>query len=335
MVTTMSTPVLRDSYGRHIRNLRISVTDRCNFRCIYCMPKDPHWMPREDILTYEEIERFARIAVGIGIEKIRVTGGEPTARRDLPVLVGMLARVAGLKDLSMTTNGMLLTKLAQPLWEAGLRRINISLDTLREEKFVHIARRDAFGEVWAGLEAAERAGFSPIKVNMVVMRGHNDDEVVEFAKLARTRPWHVRYIEFMPLDGDGIWSRDKVVTAQEILDRIRAAGLPLKQVSAGNLTDPARIFRFDDGLGDIGIIASVSEPFCFTCDRVRLTADGNFRTCLFSHTETAVRPLLRGGADDASIGRALVGAIAKKEAGHGINDPEFVKPKRAMYSIGG
>jgi cyclic pyranopterin phosphate synthase len=230
---------------------------------------------------------------------------------------------------------MLLRRLARPLWDAGLRRINVSLDTLREEKFVHIARRDAFGEVWTGLAAAERAGFSPIKVNMVVMRGHNDDEIVEFAKLSRTRPWHVRYIEFMPLDGDGIWSRDKVVTAQEILDRIRAAGLALRQVSDGCLTDPARIFRFDDGLGDIGIIASVSEPFCFACDRVRLTADGNFRTCLFSHVETPVRELLRGGADDETIARTVVAAIAKKEAGHGINDPEFVKPKRAMYSIGG
>ncbi len=298
------------------------------------MPKDPQWMPREDLLTFEELERVVRIAVSIGIEKVRVTGGEPTARRDLPQLIEKFARVDGLRDLSMTTNGLLLKKLAQPLWDAGLRRINISLDTLREEKFVHIARRDAFPEVWAGLEEAERVGFAPLKVNMVVMRGYNDDEVGEFAKLARTRSWNIRYIEFMPLDGDGIWSRDKVVTAQEILDKIRAVA-PLKQVSDGNLSDPARLFKFEDGKGDIGIIASVSEPFCFACDRVRITADGHFRTCLFSHVETPLRPLLRGGADDAAIGQAMIEAIAKKEAGHGINDPEFVKPKRAMYSIGG
>ncbi|MBI2932070.1 MAG: GTP 3',8-cyclase MoaA [Planctomycetes bacterium] len=331
----MDAPVLRDFYGRRIRNLRISITDRCNFRCIYCMPKDPQWMPREDLLTFEEIERVARIAVSIGIEKIRVTGGEPTARRDVPVLIDMLSRLRGLHDLSMTTNGLLLKELARPLWKAGLRRLNVSLDTLREEKFVHIARRDAFRKVWSGLEEAQQVGFAPIKVNMVVMRAYNEEEVVEFAKLARTRPWHIRFIEFMPLDGEGLWSREKVVPAQEILDRIREAGLALRQVSQGRLTDPARIFAFEDGVGEIGIIASVSEPFCFVCDRVRLTADGNFRTCLFSHTETPIRGLLRGGADDATIARVLVEAIRKKEAGHGINDPEFVKPKRAMYSIGG
>jgi len=331
----METPILKDAHGRRIRNLRISVTDRCNFRCIYCMPKDPHWMPHENIMTFEEIVRFAKIALSVGIEKIRLTGGEPTARKDFPRLVAMIAPLEGLRDLSMTTNGMLLTKLAGPLWDAGLRRINISLDTLKEEKFVHIARRDAFPEVMAGIEAAHRAGFSPLKINMVVMRGYNEDEVGAFARLSREGPYHVRYIEFMPLDGDGIWSREKVVTAQEILDRIRAEVGPLELVTAGTLSDPARLFRFADGRGDIGIIGSVSEPFCFACDRIRITADGRIRTCLFSHGETDVLAMMRGGAEDAEIARTIVSAVWKKEAGHGINDPGFLQPKRAMYSIGG
>jgi cyclic pyranopterin phosphate synthase len=331
----MQKPVLRDVHGRQIRNLRISVTDRCNFRCVYCMPKDPHWMPHENIMTFEEIERFARVAVSAGIEKIRLTGGEPTARRDFPKLVGMVARVEGLRDLSMTTNGMLLRQQAGPLWDAGLRRINISLDTLKEEKFVHIARRDAFPEVMAGIEEAKRRGFSPLKINMVVMRGHNEDEVGAFAKLSREGPYHVRYIEFMPLDGDGIWSRDKVVPAAEILDRIRREVGDLETVSEGTLSDPARLFRFKDGQGDIGMIASVSEPFCFACDRIRITADGKIRTCLFSHGETDVLKLMRAGADDAAIAKTIVDAVWRKEAGHGINDPGFLQPKRAMYAIGG
>jgi cyclic pyranopterin phosphate synthase len=299
------------------------------------MPKDPHWMPHESIMTFEEIVRFARIAISTGIEKIRLTGGEPTARKDFPKLVAMIAPLEGLRDLSVTTNGMLLKKLAQQLWDAGLRRINVSLDTLKEEKFVHIARRDAFPEVMAGIEEARRVGFSPLKINMVVMRNHNEDEVGAFARLSREGPFHVRYIEFMPLDGDGLWSRDKVVPAQEILDRIRAEVGDLETASEGTLSDPARLFRFKDGKGDIGVIASVSEPFCFACDRIRITADGKIRTCLFSHTETDVLGMMRGGADDATIARTVVDAVWKKEAGHGINDPGFLQPKRAMYAIGG
>ncbi|HTF58034.1 MAG TPA: GTP 3',8-cyclase MoaA [Planctomycetota bacterium] len=331
----MERPILRDAHGRQIRNLRISVTDRCNFRCIYCMPKDPHWMPHENIMTFEEIVRFARIAISTGIEKIRLTGGEPTARKDFPRLVAMIAPLEGLRDLSVTTNGMLLKKLAQPLWDAGLRRINVSLDTLKEEKFVHIARRDALPEVMAGIEEARRVGFSPLKINMVVMRNHNEDEVGAFARLSREGPFHVRYIEFMPLDGDGLWSRDKVVPAQEILDRIRTEVGDLETMSGGTLSDPARVFRFKDGRGDIGVIASLSEPFCFACDRIRITADGKIRTCLFSHTETDVLGMMRGGADDATIAKTVVDAVWKKEAGHGINDPGFLQPKRAMYAIGG
>src|SRR5262245_17089339 len=294
---------LKDSYGRVIDSCRISVTDRCNLRCVYCMPENPTWLPRMEILTFEEIVRFARICISIGIDRFRVTGGEPTARQELPTLVRMLANLPGLKDLAMTTNGILLEKLAQPLYDAGLRRINVSLDTLREEKFVHIARREGFGKVMAGLEAAERAGFRPIKINMVVMRGVNDDEVVDFAALSRTKPWHVRFIEFMPLDGDHRWTRDQVFPAQEILDRIQAK-FPLER-SEGPLSDPARIFRFKDGLGDVGVIASVTEPFCFACDRIRITADGKLRTCLFSLGETDIRTLLRQGATDDEIARTL------------------------------
>ncbi len=325
--------MIQDSYGRAITNCRISVTDRCNLRCIYCMPEKPVWLPQNQVLTFEEITRFARICISLGVDHFRVTGGEPTARKDLPELIGMLTALPGVRDLGMTTNGILLEKLAKPLWDAGLRRLNVSLDTLTEEKFVHIVRREGYGKVIAGLERAERVGFKPIKINMVVMRGVNDDEVVEMAALARTKPYQVRFIEFMPLDGDHLWSRDKVVGAQEILDRVQAK-FPLER-SEGSLSDPARRWRFKDGLGDIGIIASVTEPFCFACDRVRITAEGKFRTCLFSHKETDIRAMLRGGAEDGEIAAVLRGAISKKEAGHGINDPNFVQPARAMYSIGG
>jgi cyclic pyranopterin phosphate synthase len=297
------------------------------------MPEKPVWLPQREVLTFEEIVRFARICISLGIDQFRITGGEPTARKDLPDLIRMLAALPGVRDLAMTTNGILLEKLAKPLWEAGLRRLNVSLDTLKEEKFVHIVRREGYGRVIAGIEAAARTGFRPIKINMVVMRGVNDDEIVEMAVLARSRPYQVRFIEFMPLDGDHLWSREKVVPAQEILDRIQSVH-PLEK-SEGSLADPARRWRFKDGVGDIGIIASVTEPFCFACDRVRITAEGKFRTCLFANWETDLRALLRGGAEDGEIAAAMRGAVAKKEAGHGINDPNFVQPARAMYSIGG
>jgi cyclic pyranopterin phosphate synthase len=326
--------MLLDGYGRAITNLRISVTDRCNLRCVYCMPAEPEWMPQPEILRFEEIGCLVRVAVSLGITEFRLTGGEPTARKDLPDLVRSVASTPGVKDLAMTTNGILLKKLAGPLREAGLHRLNISLDTLRGEKFVHIARRDGFRETWEGIQEADRAGFRPLKINMVVMRGVNDDEIVDFAAMARTKPWQIRYIEFMPLDGDNAWTRDQVVTAKEILAKIHAKW-PLDLVSDGPLSDPARIFRFKDGLGDIGIIASVSEPFCFACDRIRVTPDGKLRTCLFSTWETDLKGPMRSGATDADLAALIVAAVAKKEAGHGINDPKFVKPERAMYAIGG
>jgi GTP 3',8-cyclase len=326
--------MLVDGYGRVVTNLRVSVTDRCNLRCVYCMPADPEWMPQPEILTFEEIERIVRVAVTLGITDFRITGGEPTARKDLPSLIRRVASTPGVKDVAMTTNGILLKKLALPLKEAGLHRLNVSLDTLRGEKFVHIARRDGFRETWEGIEEADRAGFRPLKINVVVMRGVNDDEIVDFAAMARTRPWQIRFIEFMPLDGDNVWTRDQVVTAKEILGKIHATW-PLDLVADGPLSDPARIFRFKDGAGDIGIIASVSEPFCFACDRVRVTPDGKLRTCLFSTWETDLKGAMRTGASDDDLAGLFRSAIAKKEAGHGINDPKFVKPQRAMYAIGG
>ncbi len=325
---------LVDSFGRAVTNLRVSVTDRCNLRCVYCMPAEPEWMPQPEILTYEEIERIVRLAVSLGITDFRITGGEPTARKDVPELVRRLAAVPGVRDLAMTTNGILLKRLARPLREAGLHRLNVSLDTLRGEKFVHLARREGFGAVMEGIEEAERAGFRPLKVNMVVLRGVNDDEILDFAEAARTRPWQVRFIEFMPLDGDNAWTRDQVVPAKEILARIHERW-PLDLEADGPLTDPARVFRFRDGKGDVGVIASVSEPFCFACDRVRVTPDGKLRTCLFSTWETDLKGPMRAGATDADLAALVRGAVAKKEAGHGINDPGFVKPKRAMYAIGG
>ncbi len=326
--------MLTDGYGRVVTNLRVSVTDRCNLRCVYCMPAEPEWMPQPEILTFEEIERLVRIAVSLGIRDFRLTGGEPTARRELPELVRRLAALPGLRDLAMTTNGILLKKLAQPLRDAGLHRLNISLDTLKGEKFVHLARRDGFRETWEGIEAADRAGFRPLKINMVVMRGLNDDEVVEFAAMARTRAWQIRFIEFMPLDGDNRWSRDQVVPAKEILERIHAKW-PLDLEAGGPLSDPARIHRFKDGVGDIGVIASVTEPFCGACDRVRVTPDGKLRTCLFSTWETDLKGPMRSGASDVDLVDLIRAAVAKKEAGHGINDVNFVKPQRAMYAIGG
>ena len=326
--------MLVDGFGRVMTNLRISVTDRCNLRCVYCMPAEPVWMPQPEILTFEEIERLVRVAVSLGIRDFRITGGEPTARKELPELIRRLAALPGVRDLAMTTNGILLRKLAQPLRDAGLHRLNISLDTLKGEKFVHIARRDGFRETWEGIEAADRAGFRPLKINMVVMRGVNDEEVVEFAGLARTRPWQIRFIEFMPLDGDDRWSRDQVVPAREILDRIHARW-PLDLASDGPLRDPARIHRFKDGQGDLGVIASVTEPFCGSCDRIRVTPDGKLRTCLFSTWETDLKGAVRAGAGDGELADLIRSAVARKEAGHGINDATFVKPARAMYAIGG
>lgn len=328
-------PTLRDSFGRTVDDLRISLTDRCNFRCVYCMPEENiPWLPRREILSLEEIVRLARIFIDLGVRTIRLTGGEPTLRNGIERLAKALTSLRPDLDLAMTTNGFLLKERARPLAEAGLRRINVSLDTLRPERFQKIARRDAgwHHRVMEGLEAAREAGLRPIKVNMVVMRGHNEDEVVDFARLARDTGVEVRYIEFMPLDGDGVWSREQVVPGREILDRV-GAEFPLQPVAHG--PEPAKVYRFADGQGTVGVIASVTEPFCDTCNRIRLTADGQLRTCLFSIREHDVKSLLRSGGTDDEIADFILAAVWKKEPGHKINHPDFVRPRRAMYAIGG
>ena len=323
---------LIDSFGRIHRDLRISVTDRCNFRCTYCMPAEGlEWVPRDDLLTFEEIARVARIMVErYGVNGIRLTGGEPTVRANLPVLVGLLAEMD--TDLAMTTNGVSLPLLAGELRAAGLRRVNVSCDSLQESRFAELTRRDSLSRVLEGIDAAISAGFDPVKVNCVVMRGVNDDEIADFVSFGRRKGVEVRFIEFMPLDADGIWTNDLVVGVDEILARVNDA-CPVEPVQ--RTSAPATRYRFADGAGSVGIVASVSDSFCSTCDRVRLTADGQFRNCLFAVTETDVRALLRSGAGDDEIASALEESVASKWAGHQINRVHFVRPRRSMSQIGG
>lgn len=325
---------LRDSFGRVIDDLRISVTDRCNFRCTYCMPAEGmKWVVKAEILSYEEIVRVARIMVELGIITIRVTGGEPTVRANLEVLIRGLSQIDPTLDLTMTTNGFLLKKQARALREAGLKRINVSLDSLRRECFAQMTRRDALHEVLEGLEEASAVGFSPIKINAVVVRGVNENEVVDFARLAREKGYQVRFIEFMPLDADRAWSMEKVVPAREILARIDA-DYPLVPATTSR-PEPATVFRFADGRGEVGVIPSVTEPFCDSCNRIRITADGQLRTCLFSTTEHNLKGLLRTGAPDEEIADFIIAAVWTKEPGHRINRPDFIQPVRSMSAIGG
>jgi len=323
---------LVDSFGRTVRDLRVSVTDRCNFRCSYCMPEEGmQWMPRDDLLTYEELARVARVCVErFGFDGVRITGGEPTVRAHLPVLVGMLAALD--VDVAMTTNGATLPLLADDLRRAGLRRVNISCDSLRRDRFAAITRRDALPQVLEGIDAALAAGFDPVKVNVVTMRGVNDDEAVDFAAFGRERGVVVRFIEFMPLDADGAWSMEKVVPAAETVAAVDAV-FPLEPVAHG--PEPATRWRYRDGGGEIGAIASVTQPFCGNCDRVRLTADGQFRTCLFATDELDLRALLRSGATDDELAGALAAAVGAKWAGHRIGQVTFVRPARSMSQIGG
>ena len=331
----MTTTALTDTHGRTVRDLRISVTDRCNLRCVYCMPAEGMpWLPKDDLLTYEEITRFARIALGLGVTGIRLTGGEPTVRQDLPVLVAMLDRLAPGLDLSLTTNGLKLVAMAEALKNAGLKRVNVSLDTLDPARFHRIARRDRFHEVIAGLEAARRVGFAPIKVNAVLMRGFNEDEAVPLARWGRAHGYEVRFIEWMPLDFQHGWSREKLVPAAEIVAQI-GAEFPLEPVEGDDPSAPARRFRYRDGVGTVGVIASVTQPFCGHCDRIRLTADGQIRTCLFSLKEYDFRRAMRAGASDEEIAALLRAAVLRKEPGHLINSPFFRQPERGMSAIGG
>ena len=324
---------LVDQFGRVVRKLRISVTDRCNFRCVYCMPEDVRFMPAEAHLTFDEIERVVRIMAPLGVRKLRLTGGEPLLRPGLPDLVARLAAVPGIESVSMTTNGFFLAQQARALKQAGLVGINISLDTLDRDRFIQIARRDYLQRVLEGIRAAEEAGFEAVKINCVVMRGVNEHEIATFLRWARERPFIVRFIEFMPLDGDNIWERRMVFSAEEILDIARTIGEVVPE--DGDPSEPARRYRFADGRGTFGIIASVTRPFCAHCDRVRLTADGKIRNCLFALEEHDLRDLLRGGASDEEIEQAIRRAVWVKWAGHLINMPEFVKPARTMHAIGG
>ncbi|NNE72795.1 MAG: GTP 3',8-cyclase MoaA [Acidimicrobiales bacterium] len=326
------TAELVDSYGRVHRDLRIAVTDRCNFRCQYCMPAEGmQWMPRAELLTFEEIERVARLLVEVhGIESIRITGGEPTVRAHLPVLIEKLARLG--VDLALTTNGATLAPLAADLAAAGLKRINVSLDSLRPDRFIELTRRDDLAKVLEGVDAAIDAGLNPVKINAVMMRGINDDELVDFATYGRDRGVTVRFIEFMPLDAQGQWSNETVVPLSEIVETI-GARYSLEPVARTNA--PATRFRYLDGAGEIGVVASVTQSFCDSCDRVRLTADGQFRNCLFAVDEFDVRAALRGGASDAELSELLQYGVAQKWAGHMINQELFIRPRRSMSQIGG
>jgi cyclic pyranopterin phosphate synthase len=329
---------LVDSFGRIIDDLRISVTDRCNFRCTYCMPEEGMtWLPRSEVMSFEEIERLAGIFVErYDVTGIRLTGGEPTVRAHLPVLVEKLARLegpSGAVDLAMTTNGATLRSSAQTLRDAGLRRVNVSLDTLDAGRFLAMTRRDELERVLDGIEAAKEAGFDPVKVNAVVERGVNDDEIVGLAAYGRERGVEVRFIEFMPLDADGQWANDKVVGQDEILAAIDAV-YPLEQLPARGAA-PADRFAYRDGHGVVGVIPSVTKPFCGDCDRVRLTAEGQLRTCLFATDEFDLMSAMRRGESDDEIAGRIEAAVAAKWAGHRINQVDFVRPAKSMSQIGG
>jgi cyclic pyranopterin phosphate synthase len=329
----MTTPLL-DTFGRIHNNLRISVTDRCNLRCTYCMAEDVVFMDRAELLNFEEIARFVRVAATLGIDKVRLTGGEPLMRRDLPRLVAMLREVARLRDIGLTTNGLLLPAQAQPLYDAGLRRINISLDTLDPARFRQLTRREGLDQVLAGIEAAHRAGFDPIKINAVSMRGLTEHEVIPLGRFARERGLEMRFIEYMPIGADQ-WERDKVYFADEILAQLTREFGPLVPVEDADPRAPAQEFRYVDGGGRVGIIASVSRPFCMSCNRVRLTADGKLRNCLFALQEVDVKQLLRTGAGDEAIAAAIRRNVEDKWEGHEINTSRFIKPLRTMHAIGG
>lgn len=331
------TGTLVDSFGRRHNNLRISVTDRCNIRCFYCMPaENVQFMDRRELLSFEEIERFVRVAVTLGVDKVRLTGGEPLVRRQLHRLVERVAAIPEIQDIGLTTNGVLLADQAARLWDAGLRRINISLDALDPKRFREITRRDEYENVIAGIRAAQAAGFDPVKVNAVSVRGMTEDQVVPFGLFARETGVEVRFIEYMPLDADNAWEREKVLFAQEIIDALSAEIMPLVPTGENDPSAPATDFVFEDGVGRVGFIASVSRPFCESCNRFRLTADGKLRNCLFSLEETDMKSLIRDpGKTDADIAAAIRDSVAAKKEGHEINTARFIQPERPMYAIGG
>jgi cyclic pyranopterin phosphate synthase len=326
--------MLIDTFGRVHTNLRISVTDRCNLRCTYCMPEEVVFMDRAELLTFEEIAHFVRVAAPLGIDKLRLTGGEPLLRRDLPRLVRLLADVPGIKDVGLTTNGLLLAQQAQALFDSGLRRINISLDTLDPGRFREVSRRDGLEQVLAGIDAAKRAGFHPIKINAVIIRGLTEPDVVPLARYAREHDLEMRYIEYMPI-GAAEWERSKVYFAHEILEQIEREVGSLAPADNYDPRAPAMDFQYTDGPGRIGIIASVSRPFCRSCNRLRLTSDGKLRNCLFALSEMDIKPLLRDRPDDAQLAEVIRRNVRDKWEGHEINTARFIKPLRTMHAIGG
>jgi cyclic pyranopterin phosphate synthase len=347
--------LLSDSHGRILRDLRVSLTDRCNFRCMYCLPETEaaqnfyrghwahmpnptpitrQWVPRSHILSFEEIERVVQLAAGLGVQKIRLTGGEPLLRQDVEKLVERLAKISGITDLAMTTNGFLFQQKARALRAAGLKRISFSLDSLDRENFRKLTGRDGLEEVLGSIRLAQELGFNPVKVNAVIIRGINDHEIESLAQFARESSLSFRFIEFMPLDSARAWQKEMVVPGREVLARLRER-FDLQPVRSDNASETARRWAFPDGLGEIGIIAPVSEPFCGHCNRIRLTADGKIRTCLFSVAEHDLRALLRNGVGDEEL-RVWLQAVAwQKEARHHIGEPEFVPPPRSMSCIGG
>jgi cyclic pyranopterin phosphate synthase len=327
---------LVDTYGRLHDNLRISVTDRCNIRCFYCMPEeDVKYAPREEILSFEEIERFARVAVSLGVTKIRVTGGEPLVRKDLPVLMAKLCAIPGVHEVGLTTNGVLLARHAQALYDAGLRRLNVHLDTVDRERFLKITRRDDLGKVLEGIETAQRIGFERIKINTVAVKNLVEPDILPLARYGREKGIEIRFIEFMPLDSQGLWARENVLSADEIIERLSREISPLVEIPDRDPRAPATEYRYADGVGRVGFIASVTRPFCLNCNRVRLTSDGKLRYCLFAIEETDIRALLRNGAPDTEIAATISETVHKKWLGHEINSAKFVAPPRPMYAIGG
>ncbi|HZT82677.1 MAG TPA: GTP 3',8-cyclase MoaA [Gemmataceae bacterium] len=328
------TSSLLDTFGRPHNNLRVSVTDRCNLRCTYCMPEEVAFLDRGELLTFEEIARLVRVAAPLGIDKVRLTGGEPLLRRDLPRLVRLLCDIEGIKDVGLTTNGLLLAGQAQALRDAGLRRINVSLDTLDPGRFRQLTRRDGLEKVIEGILAAKAAGFDPVKVNAVSIRGFTELDAVPLARFARQHGLEMRFIEYMPIGADR-WERGKVYFAHELLELLEREVAPLVPADDYDPRAPAMEFRWTDGGGRVGIIASVSRPFCLSCNRLRLTADGKLRNCLFALDEADVKTLLRGGAADEAIAAVIRQNVQAKWEGHEINTARFIKPLRTMHAIGG
>ncbi len=324
--------MLIDKFGRQATDLRISVTDRCNYRCVYCMPAEVQWLPKPQILTFEELQHLVTLFAQEGVTKLRLTGGEPLVRRDLPLLAERLNQIEGIREISLTTNGYYLKEYARALKSAGIERLNVSLDSLRPDRFEKITRNNSFHRVMEGIAEAKAAGFDPIKINCVPIRGFNDDEILDFLEWGAEQKLQIRFIEFMPLDGDHNWKRENVLPEAEIVERVRQAKSIVERVHSKPA--PAALFEYSDG-SEFGVIPSVTRPFCADCSRIRLTADGKFRNCLFALQETDLLGPLRNGVPDNEIIDLIRNAVYHKWAGHKINDADFEQPARAMYAIGG